>query len=130
MAFPVPALYGAGAYAYVASMTNESLLGTFEQLVLAAVLQVGDKAYPPLVLEWIEGNTGRDVNRGSLYVSLDRLERKGLLRSTRGDTDAWREGRPKRYLRVTPEGRDALAYARASLMASWKGLEDVLGEIP
>jgi PadR family transcriptional regulator PadR len=108
-------------------MTNESLLGTFEQLVLAAVMQVGDEAYPPLVLDWIEHNTGRDVNRGSLYVTLDRLEKKGLLRSSRGDTDAEREGRPKRYLRVTREGRDALAYARASLLASWNGLEEILG---
>ena len=63
-------------------MTRESLLGTFEQMVLSAVLQVGEGAYPPLVLEWLVEATGRDVNRGSLYVTLDRLEKKGLLRSS------------------------------------------------
>jgi len=76
-------------------------------LVLAAILQVGETAYPPLVLSWLEEGTGRSVNRGSLYVSLDRLERKGLLRS-RPDAGGVREGRPRRYLEVTPAGVAAL----------------------
>lgn len=117
-------------YAYDASMTRESLLGTFEQLVLSAILQVGEGAYPPLVLNWLQETTGRDVNRGSLYVSLDRLEKKGFLRSHRGDTDEDREGRPKRYLEVTQDGVDSLRRARASLLASWEGIDDLLGETP
>ena len=112
-------------YAYVASMTPMQLLGTFEQQVLAAILQVGRDAYPPPVLSWIEERTGRSVNRGSLYVALDRLEAKGLLRS-RPDADDGREGRPRRYLEVTPDGLAALREARASLMASWNGLESLL----
>ena len=108
-------------------MNPRPLLGTFEQMVLAAILQVGEAAYPPLVLEWIEEGTGRSVNRGSLYVSLDRLERKGLLRS-RPDAGGVGEGRPRRYLEVTPSGLAALREARDSLLASWSGLESVLGE--
>lgn len=106
------------------------MLGTFEQLVLSAVLQVGEDAYPPLVLRWLEETTGRDVNRGSLYVTLDRLEKKGLLSSRRGETGEAREGRPKRYLVVTPEGREALRTARDSLLASWEGIDEILGETP
>jgi len=107
-------------------MTQPSLLGTFEQLVLSAVLQVGSEAYPPLVLTWIEDSTGRRVNRGSLYVSLDRLEGKGLLRSRPDASDPGRGGRPKRYLQVTPEGLAALRHARDSLLASWAGIEPLL----
>lgn len=110
-------------------MTQANILGTFEQLVLAAVLQVGDDAYPPLVLQWIEANTGRSVNRGSLYVALDRLEGKNLLKS-RPDADDGPDGRPRRYLKVTSEGLTALRDARASLLASWRGLESLLGEKP
>jgi len=109
---------------------REPILGTFEQMVLSAILQVGQDAYPPLVLSWLEQATGRDVNRGSLYVTLDRLEKKGLLRSRRGETGTEREGRPKRYLDVTREGRDSLRSARASLLASWEGLDELLGETP
>lgn len=105
---------------------SQSLLGTFEQLVLAAILQVGERAYPPLVLEWIEAATERTVNRGSLYVSLDRLERKGLVRSRPEDAGEGRAGRPRRYLEVTQEGLAALRHARGSLMAAWAGIESVL----
>lgn len=107
-------------------MTQPSLLGTFEQLVLSAVLQVGSEAYPPLVLAWIEDSTGRTVNRGSLYVSLDRLERKGLLRSQPDTSDPGRGGRPRRYLEVTAQGLEALRHARDSLLASWAGIEPLL----
>lgn len=106
-------------------MARPQLLGTFEQQVLAAVLQVGEEAYPPLVLRWIEEHTGRSVNRGSLYVALDRLESKEFLRS-RPDADEGRDGRPRRCLEVTPGGLVALREARASLMASWDGLESLL----
>lgn len=123
-----PPVAGSGAHAYNASMSRESLLGTFEQLVLSAVLQVGESAYPPLILEWLVETTGRDVNRGSLYVTLDRLEKKGLLRSRRGDGSEARQGRPKRYLAVTPDGREALRIARSSLLASWEGIDELLGE--
>jgi PadR family transcriptional regulator PadR len=108
-------------------MTQPQLLGTFEQMVLAAILQVGPEAYPPRVLERIEGSTGRTVNRGSLYVSLDRLEGKGLVRS-RPDSADGREGRPRRYLEVTAEGLSALRHARTSLLGSWGGLEALLGD--
>ena len=111
-------------------MKRETMLGTFEQLVLSAVLQVGDDAYPPTVLRWLEETTSRDVNRGSLYVTLDRLEKKGLLRSRRGESAQEREGRPRRYLDVTNEGREALRAARASLLASWEGIDALLEEAP
>jgi len=108
-------------------MTRPQLLGTFEQLVLAAVLQVGTEAYPPPVLAWLEANTGRSVNRGSLYVALDRLEAKGLLRS-RPDARDDRDHRPRRYLEVTGDGLSALRDVRASLLASWNGLESLLAD--
>jgi len=110
-------------------MTQPQLLGTFEQQVLSAILQVGAEAYPPPVLAWLEERTGRSVNRGSLYVALDRLEAKGLLRS-RPDAEHGRDGRPRRYLEVTPDGLAALREARASLIASWNGLESLLEDPP
>jgi DNA-binding PadR family transcriptional regulator len=111
-------------------MAQPILLGTFEQLVLSAILQVGEGAYPPLVLTWIEDATDRSVNRGSLYVTLDRLERKGLLRSRKGHGHDGREGKPKRFLEVTRDGRAALREARASLLASWDGIDELLEEAP
>jgi len=109
-------------------MPRESLLGTFEQMVLLAILQVGDDAYAPLVLAKLEEGLGRKVSRGSVYVTLDRLERKGLLHSTAGELEPARGGHPKRYVAVTEEGVEALQQARTSLMTFWEGLDRVLGK--
>ena len=107
-------------------MSRDGLLGTFEQMVLLAILQVGEGAYPPLLLERLEEGTGRSVARGSVYVTLDRLERKGMLRSTAGAPEPDRGGRPKRYVAVTEVGIAALREARASLLTFWDGLDEVL----
>ena len=107
-------------------MGRDGLLGSFEQMVLLAILQVGESAYAPLVLEKLEEGLGRKVSRGSIYVTLDRLERKGLLRSTAGQPEGERGGRPKRYLAVTEKGIAVLRQGRDSLMTFWAGLDRVL----
>ncbi len=109
-------------------MPKDQLLGTFEQMVLLAILHIGDKAYGPLILEELNARPGRSVARGSLYITLDRLERKEMLRSTTGDPEPDRGGRPKRYVRVTKKGVAALRDLRESLTTLWAGLDTVLGK--
>jgi len=113
-------------HAYIVSMATDSMLGTFEQMVLLAILQIGEDAYPPLILEKLESGMDRSISRGSVYVTLDRLEKKGLIQSTAGDPEPERGGRPKRYLEVTTDGIAALRRARSSLMVFWDGLDAVL----
>src|SRR5437762_3280105 len=62
-------------------MTMTTALGEFEQVVLLAILRLGDEAYAVAVQNEIERCTGRDLSRGSIYITLDRLETKGYLRS-------------------------------------------------
>jgi PadR family transcriptional regulator PadR len=100
-----------------------NLLGTFEQVVLLAVLRIGDGAYAPLVRKELEEGLGRHVSRGSVYVTLDRLERKGLLRSSAGEAEPERGGHPKRYLAVTEKGAAALGEARDALASFWHGVD-------
>ena len=109
-------------------MPKDQLLGTFEQMVLLAIIHIGDQAYGPLILEKLTSETGRSVTRGSLYVTLDRLERKEMLRSTAGKPEPDRGGRPKRYVAVTEKGVSALREARDSLNALWAGLDAELGK--
>jgi DNA-binding PadR family transcriptional regulator len=109
-------------------MGQKNLLGTFEQVILLSVLRIGEEAYPPLVRDELERGLGRKVSRGSVYVTLDRLETKGLLSSTPGPTEPGRGGRPKRVLAVTEEGLAALRQARESLFSFWSGVEALLEE--
>jgi DNA-binding PadR family transcriptional regulator len=105
---------------------SEIYLGELEQIVLLAVLRLGDEAYAVPILEQIEQQTGRKVARGALYTALDRLEAKGCLRSRVGDPLPERGGRARRYFTVTPAAVRALKASRLALMRLWHGLESRL----
>ena len=101
-------------------------LGELEQIVLLAVLRLGDEAYAVPILEQIERQTGRKLARGALYTALDRLEAKGCLRSRMGEPRPERGGRARRYFSVTPSAVRALKESRLALMRLWRGLESLL----
>jgi DNA-binding PadR family transcriptional regulator len=105
---------------------TRTYLGEFEHIVLLAILQLGDAAYAPAILEEIERRTGRAPSPGSMYVTLDRLEDKGLLRSRLADAADERGGRPRRYVSVTAFGLREVRASRAALLKLWRGLEGVL----
>ena len=105
---------------------TRSYLGEFEHMVLLAILRLGDEAYAPAILEEIEQRTGRPASPGSMYVTLDRLEEKGLLRSRLADATDERGGRPRRYVTVTAFGMRQLRASRTALIELWRGLEGVL----
>ena len=106
-------------------MPSDIYLGELEQIVLLAVLRLGDEAYAVPILDQIEAQTGRKVARGALYTALDRLETKGCLRSRVSDPLPERGGRARRYFTVTPAAIQSLKASRLALMRLWKGLESL-----
>jgi DNA-binding PadR family transcriptional regulator len=98
-------------------------LGSFEQLVLLAILRVGEGAYGVSVQEEIERVTGRDVTPGALYRALDRLEERGLVESGTGEPTAERGGRRRRTVAVTPEGARELGEALDGVRGMADGLD-------
>jgi PadR family transcriptional regulator, regulatory protein PadR len=104
-------------------MRSRDFLGEFEQMVLLAVLRLGDKAYGVPIRQEIERRTGRSLTVGALYTTLDRLEQKGHLSSSFSDPTPERGGRSKRYFKVRPLGLRALRESREAMSAMWEGLE-------
>jgi len=102
-----------------------TFLGEFEHFVLATALRL-EEGYGAELMRELESRTGREVQGGALYATLDRLERKGYLTSRLGDPDTRRGGRPKRFVQVTPEGIRALAEHRTAFLSIWNGLEETL----
>ena len=98
-------------------------LGEFEQIVLLAVLRLGDHAYGVPVRREIEKRTGRSLTVGALYRTFDRLEKKGYVTSWFSDPVPERGGRSKRYFKVEPLGMRALRESREALTAMWEGLD-------
>jgi DNA-binding PadR family transcriptional regulator len=107
-------------------MADPTYLGEMEQIVLLAVLRLGDGAYATPILEEIEAQAGRRVARGALYTALDRLETKGCLRSRLGDPLPERGGRARRYFSLTPAALRALKTSRSALLRLWRGVESQL----
>ena len=100
-------------------------LGEFEQLVLLAILRVGDGAYTVPVIREIEDQTCRSVSHAAVYVALRRLQEKGLVTSNLAEATAERGGRAKRYYQVDPEAVAMLRLNRDALIRMWEGLEAV-----
>ena len=110
-------------------MSVSAPLGEFEVVVLMAALHLSEGAYGSAIRDEIERRSGRAVSRGSVYITLDRLEEKGLLASRLGEANASRGGRPKRLFRVTTAGVKAVKHSVAILSRMHKGLEPVLGDL-
>lgn len=86
-------------------MPKGKFLGEFELIVLGALMRLGDQAYGVAIINEIETRTGREVSVGALYSTLNRMEKKGYVQSSLGETSAVRGGRAKRYFEVTKEGQ-------------------------
>jgi DNA-binding PadR family transcriptional regulator len=98
----------------MSSFSEKGLLGELEQLVLLAVLRLDD-AYAVSIRDEIEARAGIALGRSSIYVTLDRLERKGYLSSRFGPPTPERGGKAKRCFAMTASGRRALAAAEEAI---------------
>jgi len=103
-------------------MAGTPALGEFEQVVLLAILRLGDDAYGVTIRREIAECTEREPAPGALYTTLDRLEEKGLVSSKYGDPTPERGGRAKRYFTVTARGVRAVARAQRAYQRLLRGL--------
>jgi PadR family transcriptional regulator, regulatory protein PadR len=99
---------------------DESPLGTFEEQVMLAVLRKGNEAYATSVRRELEKVTDRSIAIGSVYVTLDRLEAKGFILSTRVQRE---DSISRRLFVVTSDGARSLATTRAMRDRLWEGVE-------
>ena len=106
-------------------MSKGIYLGEFEQLILLAILRLGDDAYGVRIREEIRACTGREAAIGAVYATLDRLESKGLLSSRNADPTPERGGRAKRYFQISAEGKRAVQVSQAATSAMLKGFESI-----
>jgi PadR family transcriptional regulator PadR len=117
-------------------MGKNDHLGEFEQLALLAVLRLGEAAYGATIQEELDRTAGRSSAISSIYITLTRLEAKGLVRSwleapsedeEGADGKAKRRGgRPRRYFAINAEGLEALKASRDMLLNMWDGVEQEL----
>jgi len=94
---------------------SQPLLGEVEQLVLLAVLRLGDEAYAVPVRDLIFREAAVDLSRGTIYVTLERLEAKGYVTSWFSQPQAVRGGKARRHFRMRPAGLKAIQAAKRAV---------------
>lgn len=101
------------------------VLGDFEQLVLLGVLRLeaDDTSYGAAIRQEIHARCGRDVSINAVYTTLDRLERKGFVRSWVGSPTPQRGGRRRKFYALRPTGLTALRQSYRAMTAMADGLQ-------
>ncbi|MBW8861675.1 MAG: PadR family transcriptional regulator [Acidobacteria bacterium] len=98
-------------------------VGILEEQVMLAVLRTGDDAYGMNVRRELEAVTGREVTIGSVYITLDRLEAKGLVTLERPSAAMRATQNSRRVFSVSPLGLRVLAETRAMRERLWAGVD-------
>lgn len=106
---------------------SKDYIGEFEELVLLAILKLGENAYGVSIHDAIEEATNRSVSIGALYTTLSRLQDKGLVSSWEGEPTSERGGRVKRYYQVKASGQRVLREAENGRRNLAGNLDAVLG---
>jgi PadR family transcriptional regulator PadR len=106
-------------------MRRREYLGSFELMVLLAVLRLGEDAYGVPISREIERESGRPVAVASIYAALQRLEEKGLVSSRLGTSTPERGGRAKKYFEATEQGLAEARQTQRALTRLWRGVRQL-----
>lgn len=98
-------------------------------MILLTILRLDNSTYGVPLSKELSVLRGRDVSIGSVYAALDRLEIKGLVISSLGESTPERGGRAKRYFTVTADGVHSIQETRRVLSGLWKSLPSRKGEL-
>lgn len=99
------------------------VLGGFEHRVLLAMMRLRKSAYTVPIVDELERVGGRAVAPSAVYVTLRRLEKRGLLTSEMAAPAPGEGGRDRRVFSVTPDAVRLLRAARRDLEDLWAGVE-------
>lgn len=103
-------------------------LGALEHQVLLSVLRLEGDAYSVSVVLDLEETTGRPISQAAVFMTLRRLEAKGLLTSRLEASGVATTGRERRYFSVTAAGMAQLRATRSLMLRLWDGVLDRLDE--
>jgi DNA-binding PadR family transcriptional regulator len=116
-------------FPYIVGYMSESV-GQFEQIILTAILSLRDEAYGVTIHEKAgELAKPKRISPGAVYVTLDRLEDKGLISSRLSDPTPERGGRSKRYYRLEALGERALEESAETAKRVAEAVEEIWGGI-
>ena len=104
-------------------MRRSGPLTEFEQMILLAMVRLGDEAYGVSICQEIEGRIERTISVAAAYTALERMEARGFVHTRIAESTPVRGGRAKKHFALQPDGAAALRESRHSMARMWEGLE-------
>ena len=103
-------------------------LSRIEEILLLAILKLGENAYGMAISEQVERDTGVEWMPGAIYAPLNRLKKNGYVQTFKSESSAEKGGRPRIYYRLTPLGEKQLMSIQEVGRSLWKGIPDLKRE--
>lgn len=102
---------------------KQSYLGEFEHCLLLSIIALSDNAYGVTIRQYLKNSIERDVTLGALYSTIERLEKKGLITSWKGESKPERGGKAKRMVKVTALGLQSVEAAKQQFELMWNNIQ-------
>ncbi len=99
-----------------------------EELILLAILRLGESASLVKIREFLVDSTGQKWSVGNVYVPLDRMSRLDYLEMWIGAPTALRGGKAVKYYCLTKKGMEALAALKKVNEKMWAGVSGLIFE--
>jgi DNA-binding PadR family transcriptional regulator len=99
-----------------------------EELFMLTILRLREPAYLVNIRNFLLENTGKDWAFGSLYITLDKLKKRGLLETYTGKPRHTQGGKAIQYYKLTDEGLHTLAENKKLHDIMWEGFPFILSE--
>jgi PadR family transcriptional regulator, regulatory protein PadR len=100
-------------------------LGEFEEIVILTIGVLYKEAYGVAIKNDIENRLNRQVSMGAMHTALMRLEEKGYIKSSDGESTEERMGRPRKYYQITALGKKAMEYTKNTRNELWNAIPKV-----
>jgi len=99
----------------------ETKIGDFEEVLLLILgILPEEETYAFRIAKEFTEQTGREVSIGAIHSTLDRLDKKGFVKSQLKNSEGSRGERQKRIFTVTALGKRVLKEAMDFKVGLWK----------
>ena len=99
-----------------------------EELILLAILKLGQSASLVKIREHLVNSTGQSWSVGNVYVPLDRMSRLDYLTTLIGAPTSSRGGKAVKYYHLSQKGTQALVALKKVNEIMWAGVPELFFE--
>ena len=101
------------------------LLSRADEILMVSIACLGEDAYSTTLLTEIRKRGGKSLTVGSLWVSLDQLSDRGLVRKKSVKPSSGKGGKPRIYYSLSPRGVRMLLRTKQFGESLWTGVPDL-----